>query len=43
MIFLTLLIAQRTLYIAQTQLITDSLGQQANVITLYIALLGDCK
>ena len=38
--FLTLLIAQRTLYTAQTQLITDRLGQQSNLITLYIALGG---
>jgi multidrug efflux system outer membrane protein len=41
--FLTLLIAQRTLYTAQTQLVTDRLGQQSNLITLYIALGGGWK
>jgi len=38
--FLTLLIAQRTLYTAQTQQVTDRLSQQSNLITLYIALGG---
>ena len=38
--FLTLLIAQRTLYTAQTQQVTDRLAQQSNLVTLYIALGG---
>jgi multidrug efflux system outer membrane protein len=38
--FLTLLTAQRTLYTAQTQQVTDRLGQQSNLVTLYIALGG---
>jgi len=41
--FLTLLIAQRTLYSAQTQLVTDRLSQQSNLVTLYIALGGGWK
>jgi outer membrane protein, multidrug efflux system len=38
--FLTLLTAQRTLFAAQTQLVTDRLAQQSNLITLYTALGG---
>jgi multidrug efflux system outer membrane protein len=38
--FLTLLTAQRTLFSAQTQLITDRAAQQSNAVTLYTALGG---
>lgn len=38
--FLTFLIAQRTLYTAQTQSVNDRLNQQVNLITLYTALGG---
>ncbi|MDP9650983.1 efflux transporter outer membrane subunit [Paraburkholderia caledonica] len=38
--FLTLLDAQRTLYTAQQQLVTDMLAKQSNLITLYKVLGG---
>ncbi|WP_321794921.1 efflux transporter outer membrane subunit [Caballeronia sp. J97] len=38
--FLTLLTAQRTLFSAQTQLVTDRAAQQTNMVTLYTALGG---
>ncbi|HEB3529215.1 efflux transporter outer membrane subunit [Burkholderia cenocepacia] len=38
--FLTLLDAQRTLYAAQQQLVTDMLAKQSNLITLYKVLGG---
>jgi outer membrane protein, multidrug efflux system len=38
--FLTLLTAQRTLFSAQTQMITDRAAQQSNMVTLYTALGG---
>ncbi|MDR5782397.1 efflux transporter outer membrane subunit [Caballeronia sp. LZ065] len=38
--FLTLLTAQRTLFAAQTQMITDRAAQQSNMVTLYTALGG---
>ncbi|WP_321888817.1 efflux transporter outer membrane subunit [Paraburkholderia bannensis] len=38
--FLTLLDAQRSLYTAQQQLVTDTLSQLSNLITLYKALGG---
>ncbi|WP_347558096.1 efflux transporter outer membrane subunit [Robbsia sp. KACC 23696] len=38
--FLTLLTAQRTLYTAQTQWVSDRLSQQENLVTLYTALGG---
>ncbi|MBC8751031.1 MULTISPECIES: efflux transporter outer membrane subunit [Paraburkholderia] len=38
--FLTLLDAQRTLYTAQQQLVTDMLARQSNLITLYKVLGG---
>ncbi|WP_321960523.1 efflux transporter outer membrane subunit [Paraburkholderia sp. J7] len=38
--FLTLLDAQRSLYTAQEQLVTDTLSQLSNLITLYKALGG---
>ncbi|WP_159839596.1 efflux transporter outer membrane subunit [Burkholderia sp. 8Y] len=38
--FLTLLTAQRTLFTAQTQFVTDRAAQQTNVVTLYTALGG---
>jgi multidrug efflux system outer membrane protein len=38
--FLTFLDAQRTLYTAQQQLVTDSLSKQSNLVTLYKVLGG---
>lgn len=38
--FLTLLTAQRTIFSAQTQLITDRAAQEENFVTLYTALGG---
>ena len=38
--FLTLLDAQRTLYAAQQQLVTDMLAKQSNLVTLYKVLGG---
>ncbi|MCA8143491.1 TolC family protein, partial [Burkholderia multivorans] len=38
--FLTLLTAQRTLYTAQQQLVTDQLSKLSNLVTLYKVLGG---
>ncbi|WP_322041006.1 efflux transporter outer membrane subunit [Burkholderia diffusa] len=38
--FLTLLTAQRTLYVAQQQLVTDQLAKLSNLVTLYKVLGG---
>lgn len=38
--FLTLLTAQRTLYTAQQQLVTDQLAKLSNLVTLYKTLGG---